>query len=129
MLWSTTPRLSLFLRNRPPTNSSKHLENGVENLYKQRFLPCQSLCLPSAFVYLTHWIYLFKIIPVLNRSNSTKTLLALKLIKNGKCTQFSIHCTLAGAYYDTFWSIFWAWNTDPLVSDLGDHVWEGKTRF
>ena len=36
-------------------------------------------------------------------------------------------CTLAGAYYDTFWSNIGAWNTDPHVSDLGVHVWEGKT--
>ena len=29
-----------------------NLENGVENLYKQRFLPRQSLCIPSALVIL-----------------------------------------------------------------------------
>ena len=37
--------------------------------------------------------------------------------------------TLAGAYYDTFWSNIGAWNADPHVSDLGVHVWEGKHRL
>ena len=37
--------------------------------------------------------------------------------------------TLAEAYYDTFWSNIGALNADPHVSDLGVHVWEGKTRL
>jgi hypothetical protein len=44
-------------------------------------------------------------------------------------TSFLSRRTLAGAYYDTFWSNIGAWNADPHVSDLGVNVWEGKTSW